>query len=187
MNSSNYALDPTRQLALEQFYYREARLLDSRQYQQWLALLSPDISYVMPSRHNVQVDNRRRDTEAMLSIENELEDADSMGCPLREESIIHLTLRVERAFKMNSWSENPPPRTRRIIGNIEALEASDQELQVVSNFHLHYSRPGSATTFYSGQRRDSLLIETGGELLIAQRVVIMDYATIEAPTFGLLF
>ena len=46
----------------------------------------------------------------------ELEGADSMGCPIREETYIHLVLRVERAFKINSWSENPPARTRRLVG-----------------------------------------------------------------------
>ena len=35
---------PEEQRALERFYYCEARLLDSRQYQQWLALVSEDIS-----------------------------------------------------------------------------------------------------------------------------------------------
>jgi 3-phenylpropionate/cinnamic acid dioxygenase small subunit len=182
-----YPLDPPQQLALEQFYYREARLLDSRQYQQWLALLSQDISYLMPSRSNVQVDNRQRGNESMLSIERELEDADSMGCPIREESIIHLSVRVERAYKMNSWSEHPPARTRRIIGNIEALKVERGALEVVSNFHLHYSRPGSATTLYSGQRQDCLLPDDETGFKITRRIVIMDYATIEAPTMGLLF
>ncbi len=51
---------PEQQRSLERFYHYEARLLDSRQYQQWLALLSPDIRYTMPARVNVQVDNRKR-------------------------------------------------------------------------------------------------------------------------------
>ena len=50
MNSSNREL----QYQVEQFYYREARLLDNRQYRQWLLLLSQDIRYLMPSRVNVQ-------------------------------------------------------------------------------------------------------------------------------------
>ena len=116
-----------------------------------------------------------------------MEGAESLGCPLREESYLHLMVRVERAYKINSWSENPPARTRRIIGNVELMAKKEDALSVISNFHLFYARPGSANCLYSGQRRDRLRIETGGELLIAQRVVIMDYATIEAPTFGLLF
>jgi len=93
---------PQQQRALERFYYLEARLLDSRQYQQWLALVSPDIQYTIPARTNVQVNNRLRGKENMIALERELEGADSMGCPLREETYLHLMLRVERAYKVNS-------------------------------------------------------------------------------------
>ncbi len=179
---------PEQQRALERFYYYEARLLDSRQYLQWLALLCPDIRYTMPARVNVQVDNRERGSEAMLAIEKELEGPDSMGCPLREEGYIHLMLRAERAFKINSWSENPPSRTRRLIANVELMEEEGNRLHVYSNFHLYYARPASESFIYSGQRRDELQRgEAAGSFVLSQREVIMDYATIELPTLGLLF
>ena len=180
------AIDPLDQRALERFYNYEARLLDNRQYQQWLALVSPEISYQVPSRTNLMVDNRERGTEAMISVDRELETADSMGCPVREEGYVHLMLRVERAFKINSWSENPPARTRRIVGNVELMAKHGDELSVLSNFHLYYARPGGDNYLYSGQRRDTLLAE-GGSYLIRQREVILDYADLEFPTVGLLF
>jgi len=180
---------PRQQRALERFYHFEARLLDSRQYQQWLTLISPDIQYTMPARVNVQVDNRQCGSENMIALQRELEGAESDGCPLREEGYIHLMLRVERAFKINSWSENPPPRTRRIIGNIELMDEEGGQLSVVSNFHLYYARPGNESFLYSGQRRDVLIEQenAAGEFMIARREIIMDYATIEVPTLGLLF
>ena len=177
------------QRSLERFYHYEARLLDNREYQQWLALISPEIQYSMPSRINVQIDNRDRGQEGMLALENELERPEDMGSPLREETYIHLMLRVERAFKMNSWSENPPARTRRLVGNIELMAQAGDELSVVSNFHLYYARPGSENFIYSGQRRD-VLVKPGaeeGSYLIHRREVIMDYANIDVPTLGLLF
>ncbi len=179
---------PEQQRSLERFYHYEARLLDSRQYQQWLALLSPDIRYTMPARVNVQINNRDRGSEQMLAIENELERPDSNGCPIREEGYIHLMLRAERAFKINSWSENPPARTRRLIANVELMEEVDNSLRVYSNFHMYYARPGSENFIYSGQRRDVLRPGEGeGNFVLAQREVIMDYSTIELPTLGLLF
>ncbi|MBE9537760.1 MAG: hypothetical protein IMF06_01695 [Proteobacteria bacterium] len=179
---------PEEQRLLERFYHFEARLLDNRQYKQWLVLISPDIHYTMPSRINVQVNNRERGQESMLAVENELESCESMGSPLREEAYIHLMLRAERAFKMNSWSENPPARTRRIIGNIELMSREGERLCVISNFHLYYARPGSESVFYSGQRRDVLLQpeEESGDYVIHRREIIMDYADIEVPTLGLL-
>ena len=183
---SDYKASPELQHAIEQFYFREARLLDNRQYQQWLALLAEDIQYTMPSRVNTLVDNRERGQEEMISVERELEDVDSDGCPIREESFLHLMMRAERAFKMNSWSENPPARTRRIVGNVEILDRQDERLDVVSNFHLYFARPGSDNFIYSGQRCDTLL-ESEGDYKIAKRKVIMDYSSIELPTLGLFF
>ena len=177
---------PQLRCSLERFYFAEARLLDGRQYRQWLSLVDPEIRYVVPARPNVQVDSRLRGKEDMLSVERELEDADSMGCPIREEGYIHLMLRVERAYKINSWSENPPPRTRRLIGNIELMDERGGELEVYSNFHLSYARPGSPDYLYAGQRRDRLVPGEDG-FLIRAREVILDLADIDQPTLGLLF
>ncbi|NQX90039.1 MAG: aromatic-ring-hydroxylating dioxygenase subunit beta [Halioglobus sp.] len=174
------------QRGLERFYFYEARLLDNRQYQQWLALLSEELHYVIPSRVNVQVDNRARGSEAMISVERELEGVDSLGVPLREENIFHLAMRVERAYKINSWSENPPARTRRLVGNIEVMGRPADCLEVLSNFHLYHARPGSANFLYSGQRRDTLRRQDDS-YLITQREVILDYADIDLPTVGLFF
>ncbi len=185
MSALSLDIEPRRQRALERFYFHEARLLDNRQYQQWLALLDPEIEYTMPSRTNRLVDNRERGSEAMISVDRELEGPESMGCPLREERYVHLVVRVERAYKVNAWSENPPARTRRIVGNIELMAEAGEQLSVLSNFHLYYARPGSASFMYSGQRRDTLLQSAEG-FRIRRREVVMDYADIDLPTLGLL-
>ncbi len=185
MSTMSLETSPELQRNLERFYFHEARLLDNRQYKQWLALVSEEISYLMPSRTNVLVNNRERGNEYMLSVDRELEGADSMGCPIREETYIHLMVRVERAFKVNSWSENPPARTRRIVGNIELMGRENGELSVLSNFHLYYARPGGDNFIYSGQRRDRLA-PVEDSYRIVRREVVMDYANIDVPTLGLL-
>ena len=53
---------------IEQWYYREARLLDGREYQKWLALCAPEIRYIVPGRGNPLVDNAERGTEAMAIV-----------------------------------------------------------------------------------------------------------------------
>lgn len=185
MSTASLSATPEQQRALERFYFHEARLLDNRQYQQWLALVTEDIRYLMPARGNPLVNNRERGQEDMISVERELEGSQSMGCPIREEGYIHLMLRVERAFKVNSWSENPPARTRRLVGNIELMSREADQLSVLSNFHLYYARPGSENAIYSGQRRD-VLQANADSYRICSREVIMDYAMIELPTLGLL-
>ncbi len=186
MNGQSMEIAPEEQRRLERFYFHEARLLDNRQYRQWLGLLSQDVRYLMPARVNVQVNNRERGQEDMLRVERELEGADSMGCPHREENYLVLTLRAERAYKINSWSEHPPARTRRIVGNIELMASDGQQRSLCSNFLLYYARPGNENVIYSGQRRDVLLTQPDG-FLLERREVVLDYAMIELPTLGLLF
>mgnify|MGYP001817655747 FL=1 len=185
MSGKSLKVKPRQLRALERLYFHEARLLDNRQYQQWLDLVDEEIRYIMPSRTNLMVDNRQRGKEQMISVERELEGSESMGCPIREESYVHLMVRVERAFKINAWAENPPARTRRIVGNVELMSREGGEMSVLSNFHLYYARPGSGNFIYSGQRRD-VLLPSGGGFRIRRREVVMDYATIDVPTLGLI-
>ena len=189
MSTLSLEVTPEEQRQLERFYFHEARLLDNRQYLQWLTLLSENVSYVMPSRINVQVNNRDRGQEEMIAVERELEGEDSAGCPHREENYLLLMLRAERAYKINSWSESPPARTRRMVGNIELMERQGDSWSVLSNFHLFYSRPGNENVMYSGQRRDTLRSEAvdAESFRIERREVILDYSNIELPTLGLLF
>lgn len=186
MSALSLEITPQEQRLLERFYFHEARLLDNREYLQWLTLLCEDIRYLIPSRVNVQVQNRERGQEAMISVARELEGADSMGCPLREEGYLLLALRAERAFKINSWSENPPARTRRIVGNIELMQKDAGHWTVWSNFHLFYARPGAENVLYSGQRKDQLAVQAG-TLKLRAREIILDYAALELPTVGLFF
>jgi 3-phenylpropionate/cinnamic acid dioxygenase small subunit len=175
---------PELQQAIEQWYYREARMLDGREYQKWLALCTEDIAYVMPHRVNPLIDNSLRGKEEMISVERELDGVDSDGCPIRNESYVYLALRVERSYKPNSWAENPPARTRRIVGNVEVLGIEGERTSVTSNFQLFYSRPGSANFLYAGQRRD-VLLGSAPDYKLTQREIVMDLADIEVPTLGL--
>jgi 3-phenylpropionate/cinnamic acid dioxygenase small subunit len=170
---------------LQKFYYQEARLLDSRQYRQWFELLHTDIQYVVPARGNPMPDPRLRGEEAMLAVERELEGLDNTQVPLREENWFLLQARVERAYKLNAWAENPPARTRRLITNIELQEANAGSWQAVNNFLLFYSR-NDEECLYAGQRRDTL-VASEATLQLVQRTVVLDSHLIDKPTVGLFF
>ncbi len=179
---------PELQHEIEQWYYREARMLDGRQYQSWLALCDPAIRYIVPGRGNPLVDNKQRGQEEMISVERELEGADTDRLPLRDETLPHLMMRAQRAYQPNSWSENPPARTRRLVGNVEIVEATGDRLSTLSNFHLHYARPGTPSVLYAGQRRDVLQRgDAAGEYRLVRREVVLDMGEIEFPTVGLFF
>lgn len=173
---------------VEQFYYREARLLDERQFQQWLGLVDESIEYSIPARYVPQPDPSLQDKEEYLAVDRELERADGgKGSPLRHDHYLETFVRTLRPYKTNAWSESPAPRTRRFISNVEVETGNNpDELNVWSNFQLFYSHCGAENHTYSGGRRD-VLKEVEGQFRLIKREVITDWDIITAPTMALIF
>ena len=172
---------------VEQFLYREARMLDNRQFHEWLELLTDDVRYWMPIRSNrypvnskaiVILDGSRYE-EAEVSSEKELafmdEDKDS------------LTRRIARLDTGMAWAEDPPSRTRHIITNIE-VEAGDTEgeLRVYSNFFMYRTRAETEQDFYIGSRED-VLRRVGGQLRVASRKIVLDQTVLLAKNLSNFF
>ena len=172
---------------IEQFYYREARLLDERCFQQWFTLVDESIEYSIPTRFVPQPDPEKKDTEAFLSVDQELERAQGgSGSPMRHDRYLETFARTFRAYKINAWSESPPPRTRRFISNIEVEPLDNPGYRVYSNFQMFYSHRGADNHTYTGGRRD-ILKEVDGDFRICKREVITDWDIITAPTMALIF
>lgn len=181
------AINPALISRIEQFYYREARLLDERQYQQWFELADPEIEYSMPGRLVPQPVTADQGDEVFLSTERELDRAqDGQGSPIRLDRYMDLLVRASRPYNARAWAESPPPRTRRLVSNVEVSEGSQGRWEVRSNFILFYSHCGADNHFYAGGRLD-LLKDEGGELRIFRREVVMDWDIVTAPTLALLF
>jgi len=172
---------------VEQFYYREARLLDERRFQQWFALVDESIEYSIPARFVPQPDPDQQDTEDFLSVDRELERADGgRGSPLRHDGYLETFARTIRPYKKNAWAESPPPRTRRFIANVEVEPVADGEFRTCSNFQVFYSHNGAENVTYTGCRRDTLR-ELDGQFRISKREVIIDWDIITGPTMALIF
>jgi 3-phenylpropionate/cinnamic acid dioxygenase small subunit len=172
--------------AIEQFYYREARLLDERRYLSWLTLLSPDIRYTLPARFVPLARAPRDDTESIHAIEKELSGYGAGALPLREEGYAHLAQRAERALKPNAWAENPPPRTRRFVTNVEIGLPDGDGIRAFSNLMLFHSQHGRPDHIFSGQRRDRLERHEGS-FRIVEREVILDSDVVTGASVALFF
>lgn len=168
---------------ISQFYYSEARMLDERKFQQWLTLLSEDIAYIVPARHTPFLDPAKRGTEALLDLEQEI--SSGLEPPFRDDNYLTLSIRVMRSYKINSWTDNPPARTRRFVSNIEAL-LDDDGFDVYSNLLLYFSRYGQDNHTYTARRHDHLR-DTSSGLKIVRREVLLDWNVITGPSVGLLF
>jgi 3-phenylpropionate/cinnamic acid dioxygenase small subunit len=178
--------DPDTLRRVEQFYYREARLLDERLYLQWLTLLSPEICYRLPARFIPLARGSTREPERIHAIENELSGYDPAGLPVREDGYGHLAQRAARALKPNAWAENPPPRTRRFVTNVEIETSADGRVRAFSNFQLFHSQHGRPDYLFAGRRRDRLE-PAEGSFRIAEREVILDSDVVRGASLALLF
>ena len=172
---------------IEQFLYREARLLDERRFDDWLALLTDDVRYWMAGRSNRYP--RHSKAIAILDAARYVED-DRPGddeLAILDEDKHSLTGRVRRLDTGMAWAEDPPSRTRHLITNVE-LERGPvaSELRVYSNFIAYRSRGETEQDFYVGARSD-LLRRLGGAWRIAERKVTLDQNVLLAKNVSIFF
>ncbi|MBW2447829.1 MAG: 3-phenylpropionate/cinnamic acid dioxygenase subunit beta [Deltaproteobacteria bacterium] len=166
------------QHAVEQFLYREARLLDERRYLDWLGLLTDDCTYRVPIRENVLAVRGK----PPVTIDDELSELAYF-----DDDKLTLAAKVLRLGTGTSWGENPPSRTRRIVSNVEIAPGENPgEHLVHSNLVLHRSRRVDQVSQFTGQRRD-VLRRTDKGLLLARRLVVLDMSICDSSHMGNFF
>jgi|tagenome__1003787_1003787.scaffolds.fasta_scaffold20943892_3 3-phenylpropionate/cinnamic acid dioxygenase small subunit len=172
---------------VEQFLYREARLLDSRRFHEWLELFTDDVRYWMAGRSNRYPKSSKAITILDLDryVEDDVGREDELA--LLDESKETLAARVARLDTGMAWAEDPPSRTRHVITNIE-IEGDDtgSELKVYSNFIVYRSRAETEQDFYVGGRED-LLRRVDGAWKIAHRKLVLDQNVLTAKNISVFF
>lgn len=148
---------------IEQLLYREAHLLDCGEFDQWLALLAPDLRYWAPVRADVPR-AQERETE-------------SIRLPLFDETKASLGMRVARLATGLAWIDLPHTRTRRFISNVMAEPEADGIVSVRSNFMLFRSRSFREEWTVVGCREDKW--SRAQEWLLRERKILLDHCTVE--------
>jgi benzoate/toluate 1,2-dioxygenase beta subunit len=136
---------------IENFLYREARLMDENAYDEWFALWTDDALYWVPAN------------------------ADDID-PLRHVSIVYedkarLEDRIERLKSGVAYAQDPKSRMRRVISNIELEEGETGEVIVYSNFNLTELRRSQQRTFAG--RTIHKLRPDGNSFKIAYKKVLL--------------
>jgi 3-phenylpropionate/cinnamic acid dioxygenase small subunit len=172
---------------VEQFLYREARMLDDRRFHDWLELFTDDVRYWMASRTN----RYPKSSKAISILDPDRYVEDDIGredeLAILDETKETLTGRVARLDTGMAWAEDPPSRTRHILSNIEVEPGdSDAEVKVYCNFIVYRSRAETEQDFYVGARRD-VLRRVGGAWKIAQRKLILDQNVLLAKNVSIFF
>jgi 3-phenylpropionate/cinnamic acid dioxygenase small subunit len=161
---------------IEDFYYREAELLDDRKLREWFALLADDIRYWMPIRHN--------------PLERPENPADELAKPGEgyyfDDDKESLRIRVERVYARNAWAEMPPSRTRHLITNVRVKKDDGRAVEVHANFLVYRTRMETDQDLFVGVRHDLLRRDDGG-FKIARRTIILDQAVLRAKNISIFF
>jgi benzoate/toluate 1,2-dioxygenase subunit beta len=142
---------------VQEFLYREARYLDDKDWDKWLALYSPDVVFWMPSWD----DNDELVTD-----------------PQKEISLIYYGHKgglEDRVFRIrterSSATSLPVPRTSHNISNVEILEQQGNSCQIrfnwfTLNFRYKIVDTYFGTSFYT-------LDLTSGQPIIRNKKIIL--------------
>jgi p-cumate 2,3-dioxygenase subunit beta len=139
---------------VEDFLYREAALLDAWQLDEWLALLTDDATYRVPS--NDQPTGDPKDTLFLVA-----------------DDITRIGARVTRLKDRNAHAEFPHSRTRRLISNVRIVERDGEHLRVSANFVVYRFRRDEHIREYVGRYEYRFRV-INGELRIAAREAVLD-------------
>jgi 3-phenylpropionate/cinnamic acid dioxygenase small subunit len=180
-------MDATLMREVEQFLYREARLLDERRFPEWLELMTDDLHYWMPMRTNryqaaskaIAILDPGRHGTAEVTSEDEL--------AILDETKATLAGRIARLETGMAWAEDPPSHTRHVLTNIE-VEPGDivSEVKVYANFLVYRNRSETEADFYVGSRQD-ILRKIDGAWKIARRKIILDQTVLLAKNVSIFF
>jgi 3-phenylpropionate/cinnamic acid dioxygenase small subunit len=146
------------------FLYDEAEALDDGRLADWLELLTDDIDYRIPTRITRERATKRSPfSDASFFM---IEDRGS------------LTTRVRRFDTAFAFSEDPPTRTRRIIGNVRTAPGPRaDELAVKSNFILFRTKDDQPSQLLAGERHD-VLRWIGPAPRLARRLVLLEHTVL---------
>jgi benzoate 1,2-dioxygenase, small subunit len=139
---------------VQQFLYHEARLLDDRQWDEWIACYSPKVVYWMPAWGDD--DKLTTDPQKEVSL---------IYYPNRE----GLEDRIYRIKTERSGASTPEPRTTHMLSNIEILSQSEQGVDVRYNW-VTYSHRYQQTDCYFGTTFCTLIATEGHPQILRKTI-----------------
>lgn len=152
-------MTPTSQHALHDitaFLYREARLLDDRQWDEWLTLYAPTVRYWMPAWDDD--DRLTEDPQSEISL---------IYYPNRD----GLEDRVFRIKTERSGASTPEPRTCHFTSNIELIAERGAEVDVRYNWQTLSHRYRTTDSFF-GTSYVTLVLGEEGYRIQAKKIVL---------------
>jgi p-cumate 2,3-dioxygenase beta subunit len=149
---------------VEDFLYHEAALLDAWLLDDWLALLTGDARYQVPSNDRPAADP----ANTLFTVADDIH---------------RIRARITRLKDKDAHAESPRSRTRRIVSNVRIVDRDGDLLRVEANFVVYRFRRDEGVREYVGHYRYSLRVENGA-LKIARREAVLD--AVELGSLGVV-
>ncbi len=161
-DTQSRAVDNNLYIDIQRFLFREAALLDRRDYAAWISLFTGDLQYCV----KVALSRDAGSTAVDYAIVDE--NAEALKSRIDQISNPKLTR-----------AENPPSLTRRVVSNIEAFHRqTPDEFDVVSSLLAYRNRPNVPEGGFYVARREDLIRRIGSEWRLAKRCVRLDQTMI---------
>lgn len=136
------------------FLYQEARLIDEHRYQEWLELWAEgETLYWVPCNED-DIDPRRQ--VSLIYDDHE-----------------RLVQRIERLMSGSVLAQQPVPRMRRVVSNIEIEPSQPGEVGVAANFILATARAGRQE-LWAGRTLHRLRLTQQGPRIVSKKVLLIN-------------
>jgi len=146
--------------AVEQFLYREARLLDAQKWPEWLDLYCDDAVFWVPA---VTMAGRHT-TDAEQSL-NFIYIAGRVG----------LEARALRVASGGSLASNPLPRTRHLITGVTVDEDTPQQVQAYANAQSVAFCEARGQQILTSSYEYILRKQNGGFRIAQKKILLLEY------------
>lgn len=137
---------------------REGHLLDTRDWDGWVALYREDAVFWVPAWRNESETVEDPDTEVSL---------------IYHDSRAGLEERVHRLRTGKSVTTMPLPRTAHFASGFLVAAASAEKIELRSSWQVVVYQPRSAVQYTLAGRCEHQLVKTGGDWKIAKKKIIL--------------
>lgn len=164
----------------EAFLTHEADLLDARRFDDWLALMAPDVKVWMPIARNIRSGGDSQEFTA------ENHDANWL-----DEGYETLAQRVKQLMTGVHWAEQPPSRTTHMVANVAVMDVegptdAPKAMTVRCRFLLYRNRNEDEQDFFVGKRNDTLK-RVDGDWRLVRREIFLDQNVLLAKNLSVFF
>jgi ethylbenzene dioxygenase beta subunit len=158
---------------VQQFLFREARLLEEERYDEWLGTMTEDIRYWMPL-----VQSRFRKDKAPRYSHTRMAHFD--------DDLFNLRRRVTRSLHETAWAEDPPTRTCYMVSNVEVEPVERTDEYAVHSVILNVrGRNETEEDWLMARRKDRLRRIGDGSFRLSRREIYITQSVILAKNLNI--